>query len=661
MAGERSYVRVPPDSSGKKIRHEPFYRVTFNNRQDNHIFHIEHPYTIEGSVNINVTIFKGVNADQGALGILFNTVDTYNNVLPIAGDLIKHDGITVATVVGVEIIETPYVNISGGNNPHNTASIDNSGSMNVRFDEGRPQLDAFGKLKVSRTEPIGDYSFTVNTLNTLFSSTKVGTNADVSFNSTQGVGVVLSLDPGATEYTTFDVPHTGLVTHTSNTFHHYIPGLSQLYMSTIVVPNPTVGNALFNWGYNDILDGVLFRVDGDGTPGVNNINVVLRNSTSGVSVETVIPQNQWNGDQLLGLGESGMTLDVTKDNIYWIDFEWLGAGTVRYGVYHEGKRIVCHTIHNNNKLTTPYMRTGSLPVCQSIFSKTGGTLSTTAELHTYCIGVFTEGQSSKDLYGGNNVTSLEQLYTGVQMDGDYVYVGSLSPKLEHTTGVTNRSQYFPEELEVFAIDENGLPVAGEIEVYLNPILKDTSWENIYHPTALTDSYAEKDLSATYLAGGEHMLIQYLSTAGHGTFSLYDNYKSQPHGAMKNFSCKGGSLSQSIANITQASPAVVTLSDPITGFREWSEDLYIENVVGMTEINNTVVYVKPTGLNTLELYHDKEFTNPVDSSGYSSYVSNGAITGFFGTRFVLSLLWKPFTSLNTAQTVRLKINWKEVIQ
>ena len=37
MAGERSYVRVPPDSTGKKIRHEPFHRVGYGSRVGGHI------------------------------------------------------------------------------------------------------------------------------------------------------------------------------------------------------------------------------------------------------------------------------------------------------------------------------------------------------------------------------------------------------------------------------------------------------------------------------------------------------------------------------------------------------------------------------------------------------------------------------------------------
>lgn len=79
-------------------------------------------------------------------------------------------------------------------------------------------------------------------------------------------------------------------------------------------------------------------------------------------IETKIPQSSWNLDKLDGTGPSGMTLDITKMQMWFIDYAWYGAGTVRYGVRdNRGQVIYCHKIVHGNSQTEAYMRSGNLP------------------------------------------------------------------------------------------------------------------------------------------------------------------------------------------------------------------------------------------------------------------------------------------------------------
>jgi hypothetical protein len=50
-----------------------------------------------------------------------------------------------------------------------------------------------------------------------------------------------------------------------------------------------------------------------------------------------VDQSSWNGDKLDGTGPSGLTLDLTKPQILWMDFEWLGVGNVRCGFVINGQ------------------------------------------------------------------------------------------------------------------------------------------------------------------------------------------------------------------------------------------------------------------------------------------------------------------------------------
>ena len=79
-------------------------------------------------------------------------------------------------------------------------------------------------------------------------------------------------------------------------------------------------------------------------------------------IETKIPQSQWNLDKVDGTGPSGMTLDITKMQMWFIDYAWYGAGTVRYGIRdNRGQVIYCHKIVHGNSQTEAYMRSGNLP------------------------------------------------------------------------------------------------------------------------------------------------------------------------------------------------------------------------------------------------------------------------------------------------------------
>jgi len=80
------------------------------------------------------------------------------------------------------------------------------------------------------------------------------------------------------------------------------------------------------------------------------------------TVDLRIPQSVWNLDRLDGTGPSGYTIDITRMQMWFIDYSWYGAGVIRYGVRATGGQIIyCHQIVNNNRQFEAYMRSGNLP------------------------------------------------------------------------------------------------------------------------------------------------------------------------------------------------------------------------------------------------------------------------------------------------------------
>jgi len=80
------------------------------------------------------------------------------------------------------------------------------------------------------------------------------------------------------------------------------------------------------------------------------------------TVDTRIPQSSWNLDKCDGTGSSRYNLDISKMQMFYIDYSWYGAGFIRWGIRGtDGNVIYCHKMVNNNVNYEAYMRSGNLP------------------------------------------------------------------------------------------------------------------------------------------------------------------------------------------------------------------------------------------------------------------------------------------------------------
>jgi hypothetical protein len=80
------------------------------------------------------------------------------------------------------------------------------------------------------------------------------------------------------------------------------------------------------------------------------------------TIDTRIPQSEWNIDKVNGQGPSQYNMDLAKMQMFYIDYTWYGAGFVRWGVRGpKGNVIYVHKMPNNNINTEAYMRSGNLP------------------------------------------------------------------------------------------------------------------------------------------------------------------------------------------------------------------------------------------------------------------------------------------------------------
>ena len=80
------------------------------------------------------------------------------------------------------------------------------------------------------------------------------------------------------------------------------------------------------------------------------------------TIDTKTVSTNWNIDKCNGTGISGFNLDLTKMQMFYLDYSWYGAGFIRWGFRGStGDIVYCHKLPNNNVNYEAYMRSGNLP------------------------------------------------------------------------------------------------------------------------------------------------------------------------------------------------------------------------------------------------------------------------------------------------------------
>lgn len=208
----------------------------------------------------------------------------------------------------------------------------------------------FGGLKTFTQYRLGDY---VNV-----------TGIDASLYApvvTAGGGSVVAIPLQSAIGLTVGVANADRALLFSKTQHRYQSDRQQSATASVIHNDAGQVNQRRNWLYFDDNDGIFFSLIG------TTVYVVIRSSVSGAPLETLVPQTAWNQDRLnpaFGLNPSGITLDVTKGNIYEAKFQWLGVGDVLYFI----NGILVHRVFNANALTTPYMRCPTLPLSMEVIN-----------------------------------------------------------------------------------------------------------------------------------------------------------------------------------------------------------------------------------------------------------------------------------------------------
>jgi hypothetical protein len=343
----------------------------------------------------------------------------------------------------------------------------------VTFEGGN--VDAFGRLRVSNPLTIFDSQNRYQKDNQFDESTATGGT------------VTYSLDE-STVLMNVTTSSGSKVVRQSYRVMPYQPGKGLLVMATFVMAAAQT-NLRQRVGYFNTDNGVFFQQSG------TTKSFVLRTSTTGTPSDArTVNQADWNGDKLDGTGDSGFTLDITKAQIMWADFEWLGVGSVRCGFIINGEYIVCHTFNNANDLNKVYMTTAILPVRYEIEALAA--LATGATLRQICSTVISEAGYQQAAV--NQFARRTSVLTGITT----TFVPLVSIRLaSDSLGAVVLAQ----AIQVFPLTTQN---------YEAVLLKNATLTGASYNT--TDfNHVDYDVTATAVTGGTIILHSYVSSATQG--------------------------------------------------------------------------------------------------------------------------------------------------
>lgn len=362
--------------------------------------------------------------------------------------------------------------------------VGTSGTVPVSI--GGVNVDAFGRVRSSAPY-------------TLFDSQNRYEKNDL-FSETTATGGTVTYDANASTVLLNVTTTSGSeVVRQSFRSFSYQPGKGLLTFNTFVMGASKIGVRM-RVGYFNTQNGVFLERTDD------SVRFVRRTSTSGSPVDVPVLQANWNGDKLDGTGDSGLTLDLTKAQILWSDFEWLGVGSVRCGFVINGEFIVCHTFENANNLDSVYMTTAILPIRYEVTNT-----DTTASATTFkqiCSSVISEGGYEKKV--ALNVARMTATNTGISTN--FVPLVSIRLAAGRTGAVV-----IPDGYSVLPTAASA--VTFEVVLVKNPTLTGASW------AATTSNNVEADLSATSFTGGTIVQQQFVlaSTQSSGVTSGGGDY------------------------------------------------------------------------------------------------------------------------------------------
>jgi hypothetical protein len=343
--------------------------------------------------------------------------------------------------------------------------------------------DAFGRIRVAQPLTLFD------------SSHRYKDNGLWATSTASGGAAVFSANEGLVNLNVNTTSGSEVLRETFKVMS-YQPGKSLLVFNTFVMA-PAQTNLRQRVGYFGTDNGLYLQLNN------STLSFVERSLVTGIVTETTVNQSSWNVDKMNGTGPSGITLDITKAQILFMDIEWLGEGTVRLGFVINGQFYVCHKFHHANLIASTYITTASLPLRYEITNT--GVTANPSTLKQVCSTAISEG--GYELRGA-------QLAIGTPVTAPMTFpvAGTYYP----AAGIRLKATTLDSIVIVTAISILGL---GNGKNYAWRIVNGATITGGAWNPASADSSVEYNITGTTTSGGRVLAQGYVNSSNQGSPSI----------------------------------------------------------------------------------------------------------------------------------------------
>jgi len=341
----------------------------------------------------------------------------------------------------------------------------------------RPQFSDNNRLKVAPFQTV------------FFNTFQYGKETDVWDESVVGVGT--ATHNASSSNVVMEVGSTAgsKVVRQTKQVMRYIPGRPATLAFAIRLEAPQVGIRR-RFGLFNETDGAFFEDDG------GTYSYVIRSSATGITTETRVTRENWNGEKFDGNGYTGVTADATKQQMISINYEWYGAGGVTFNWLMKNETIVSHEFENSNVNDLVWCRSPFLPIRCEIENVTG--VAGTHYLYQGSNSLIQEGEPEKL----GTLLSISNPITGTTLTNANTFYPVISLRLK-----TSALQAVMLLRSLQAVTNDNTNVYWRL--YQNSTLTGASWAD--HPDP--NSFMQYDTTATALTGGTTLLSGFTIAGG----------------------------------------------------------------------------------------------------------------------------------------------------
>ncbi len=208
--------------------------------------------------------------------------------------------------------------------------------------------------------------------------------------------------------------------------------------STRFTEQLSVGEKVAIKGQSYLITGIISNTELTISPEYRGVDSV-GNRISKI-IDLKVPQSQFNYDKINGTGSSGFNIDITKMQMYAMQYSWYGAGFIDFMIRGPlGEFITVHRFTNNNVNTEAYMRSGNLPTRYEVSNYTSlGKTSVATGIGTTSLSLVDATAFPTPPNGKQNFVLVNSTQGGITYEEIMSYTGKTSNTL---TGITTTAQF----------------------------------------------------------------------------------------------------------------------------------------------------------------------------------------------------------------------------